>query len=229
MSQSQLDPHGLSVVDRSPPQFTHREIKYMSRIVFDDMTPRQALFAIGFGVGIAEHPERFVRPEMIAEMARMQADLVSAVRERGLITATEILEHLTDEIRLDRREFLRPDGGPKPLNQLPEAAGRLIDGFDFEEEIESVRSHDGEDTEGRGGWESGNKIVRKTKLKLTPRAKLLELAMKHRGVNAMVESKSPDVHVHLHAEITSRLQGALARRESRLIETTATRIDDTSE
>lgn len=200
-------------------QFTHREQKFMNKVVFEDMSPRAALLSLGFSVAVAERPSLFVSAAMVAEMERMRTDLVLSARERGLIDAVEILEVLTDSIRFDRRSIRKPDGSFKPRDEWPEIAGRILEGDDCEEEVESVRSHDGEDTEGRGGWESGA-IVRKSKIKFTSPAKLLELAMKHKGVDAMVQQKNETHnHLHLHAEVTAKLQGALAR-EQKLIDVT---------
>ena len=63
----------------------------------------------------------------------MREDLVAAVRERGLVDATEILEVLTDGIRFDRRTIRNRDGSFKERDQWPEIAGTLLEGDDFEE------------------------------------------------------------------------------------------------
>ena len=156
-------------------------------------------------------------PEVEALVDEATQALAEVRFEQCLIDATEIHEYLTDAIRARMSDIRNDDHTFKPRSQWPDIWDRLEEAGDVEVEYESVRSHDGEDTEGRGGWETGG-VVRKVKFKFASRTKLLELAMKHKGVDAMVQQKAGgDVHLHLHAEITSRLQGALAR-EQRIID-----------
>lgn len=202
----QLEPR-----DDSNDPITFREQKFITLVVLEGLSYRQALMRLGFSESIAEHPETygFLRPVIRTEMERIRREAVELARERGLIDATEILEVLSDGIRFDRRSVRNNDGSFKPRDEWPEVAGKLLEQDECEEEVESVRSHDGVDTEGRGGWEAGTK-VRKSKLRFTSTAKLMELAMKHKAVNALAAENHQHLHVVLEA-VEAKLLAARAK------------------
>ncbi len=105
----------------------------------------------------------------------------------------------------------------KPRSQWPDIWDRLEEAGDVEVEYESVRSHDGKDGEGKGGWDTGG-IVRKVKFKFASKVKLLELAMQHKAVDAKAAQKQNiDVQVTVSAE-EQREMAAMARRRSKVID-----------
>ena len=170
----------------------------------------------GFPTSVSLVPGRFITDEMKAEIKKQSAKLVKNALDKGLVTAEEIHEYLTDAIRANFSDIRNDDGSFKPLSEWPPIWQQMVESGDVEIEYSSVRSHDGEDKDQAGGWDRVGKIL-KVKYKFGSKVKFIELAMKHKGVNAMVQEKQGDVHLHLHAEIVKNLQGALAR-EQRMIE-----------
>ena len=141
--------------------------------------------------------------------------------EQCLIDAVEIHEYLTDAIRADWADIENDDGTFKPLSEWPEIWRRMKEKGDIEVEVERVRSHDGEDKEGLGGWETSGKVVRKVKIGFASKAKLLELAMKHKGVDAMVKPEAGDINVNLTVTAErSREVLSARRRVSKVFEAT---------
>lgn len=202
-------------------ELTYRESKVVTGIVSGKSEWRSIQDA-GFNLFYAKHPNLFEPMERIrAEVIRLTAKVIEHGFRECLVTAEEIHEQLTDELRGDIADLYNPvdptdsrfnpdyKGGellPIPLWPLWARNG----GVEVFDEPNMVHSDD----DGGGSWDQKG---RKIRVRMSPRHKPKELAMKHRGVNAMVDQKGPDVHVHLHAEITQRLQGALARK-ARLIE-----------
>ena len=208
----------MSATERALPKFaplTYRESKYVVERS-KGTTKYDALIAAGFTPGIAHNPQRVESAEVIAAIENYRAELAENVVQLGLIDATEIHEYLTDALRAKVSDIRRDNGSFIPTSEWPDIWQRMWEAGDVEVETLTERSSDGATKDKRGGWD-GIGTVTKVKIKFSSRAKLLELAMKHRGVNAMVEAKSPELHLHLHQEITQRLQGALARKQ-RLIE-----------
>ncbi len=196
---------------------TYRESKYVVARS-KGVSKHQALIACGFSPALAKNPQFIETPEVLAEIEKYKAELVQNTLETGLIDATEIHEYLTDALRARISDIQNDDFSFKPLNEWPEIWQRMYEAGDVEVETLTERSSDGATKDKRGGWDEIGTVT-KVKLKFSSRVKLLELAMKHKGVNAMVEAKSGDVHqhLHLHTEITAKLQGALTR-EARMIE-----------
>lgn len=144
--------------------------------------------------------------------------------EECLIDAHEIHEYLTAAIRADWADIENDDGTFKPISEWPPIWRQMKEAGDVEVEYESHRSHDGEDRDGRGGWDSDG-IVRKVKLKFTSRVKLIELAMKHKAVDAIVQ---PHTDVNLNVNITAteqRLERAKLRMQ-RVIDVKAKEIKE---
>jgi len=143
----------------------------------------------------------WMRGRDLGEVEALVVEATQALAElrfsEALIDAHEIHEYLTDAIRARMSDIRNDDHTFKPRSEWPEIWDRMEEAGDVDVEYEKVRSHDGEDTEGLGGWETGSKVVVKVKLKFASRVKLLELAMKHRGVNAMVQPQQTTV-VELH-------------------------------
>jgi phage terminase small subunit len=176
---------------------THRESKYVNARIAGK-SKQQSLLIAGFSPSLAAVPFRVVTPEMETAVAEITAELVAQTIEQGLVDATEIHQYLTDAIRADMRDIRNEDGSFKPQSEWPAIWGQMMEAGDVEVEYEQLteRSHDDATEEKRGGWDVvGEKVVKHVKVKFCSRAKLLELAMKHKGVNAMVEPKQGDINI----------------------------------
>lgn len=202
---------------------TYREAKVIQHQLRGEST-RKALLAAGFGAGNADNPDRIITQEMRAELARLQTELVAQTLDNGLVDATEIHEYLTECLRADMRDIRNDDGSFKPQSEWPEIWGRMMEAGDCEVETASERSHDGETTDKRGGWDAKGTVT-KVKLKFTSRAKLLELAMRHKAVNAMVEQKSGDVNITLVTAERAREVVSARKRLAKVIDVKAKAIN----
>ena len=196
---------------------THREARYIQERLAGK-SAYEAARAAGFSHWLAKVPGQWIeKGEVKAEIERLQAELVQHTLDVGLIDAAEIHDYLTEAIRADMRDIRNEDGSYKPQSEWPPIWGRMMEAGDCEIEYESVRSYDGEDTEGRGGWETGG-VVRKVKLKFSSRAKLLELAMRHKGVNAMAEQKQGDINIVVVTAEKARQVAAAKKRLAKVID-----------
>lgn len=190
---------------------THKESKYIAARI-NGKTEKDALIAAGFSKWIAHTPGQLAGIEkMRAEVEKYTAELVANTIEEGLIDATEIHEYLSEALRARISDIQNDDFTFKPLNEWPDIWQRMYEAGDVSVEKLYDRSNDGATKDKRGGWDETGTVTQ-IKLKFSSRVKMLELAMKHRGVNAMVQEKTGDTHIHLHAEITAKLQSALARK-----------------
>ncbi len=196
---------------------TYREARYVkARIEGKNVT--ESMKAAGFSAGYCHTPHEFPSIDIMnAEVDRLQAELSANTIQECLIDATEIHEYLTEALRAKITDIRRDDGSFLPTSEWPEIWQRMFEAGDCEIETLSGRSTDGETKDKRGGWDSIGTVT-KVKLKFASKVKLLELAMKHRGVNAMVDQKAGDVNIHVHAEVVQKLQGALARKEQLALE-----------
>jgi phage terminase small subunit len=203
---------------------TYRESKYISARL-QGKTKVDSAKAAGFSPAIAHNAGVVLEtPEVKAELERLQRELVDSTLSVGLADAAELHEYLTSALRADIRDIRNDDGTFKPQSEWPEIWGRMCEAGDVEVERSFERSKDGGDK----SWDEKGTVT-KVKLKFTGRAKLIELLMRHKGVNALVESKQPDVHVHLHAEVTQRLADGRKRVEEfqqRTIEGEATPVEN---
>ena len=148
---------------------------------------------------------------------------------RGLLDAQELHEYLGEALRADLADIQNDDGTFKPLSVWPEVWRRLCDGGDVEVEFASQRSHDGATKDKQGGWDIKGE-VRRVRFKFTPRAKLLELAMKHKAVDAMVQQKNgPDINLTVVTAEKARQVSAARRRLARVIPTQASAASEPPE
>ena len=211
MSATERVRDGLDTLESGLPKIeklTYRESRVVVGIV-KGKSEAQAFRDAGFGESYALYPGQFPQIQLIrSEVERLTERVVSQNLELGLIGATEILEELTEELRGDAADLYDDNDQLKPMREWPLWARQ--GGVEIIDAPNMVPSAD-------GGGTSWDQVGRKKTIRVVNRAKTRELAMKHRGVNAMVEAKSPELHLHLHQEITQRLQGALARKQ-RLIE-----------
>lgn len=189
---------------------TYREAKYVQARI-NGATQVAAAQQAGFSVWLGRNATAQIETdEMREQIQKLQAELVQNTFQAGLITATEIHEYLTDAIRADWCDIENDDGTFKPISEWPLIWRQMKEAGDIEVEYEATRSHDGQDAQGLGGWDRDG-LVRKVKIKFASRVKLIELAMKHKGVDALaVERQQVDINVT--AEITAKLQGALRRK-----------------
>ena len=195
---------------------TYRESKYIVERS-KGQSKFQALKAAGFSTPLAQHPQFIESPEVLTAIEAYKAELVENTLQTGLIDAVEIHEYLTEALRARVSDIRRDDGSFMPCSEWPDIWQRMWEAGDVEIESLTERSTDGATKGKRGGWDEIGTVT-KVKVKFASRVKLLELAMRHKGVNAMVEAKQGgDLHLHMHAEITAKLQGALGRK-ARLIE-----------
>jgi hypothetical protein len=166
-----------------PETFTRTQLRVIERLVHGDY-PKLACIKSGLP---GWHTERFITPEMLAEVARISATLTEQAREKCLADAGEIHEFLSDAFRCRMSDIRNDDHTFKPRSEWPEIWDRLEESGEVEVTYEKVRSHDGEDKEGIGGWETTGRVVEKVKLKFSSKVKLVELLMKHKAVDAMVK------------------------------------------
>ncbi len=192
------------------PDMTLREARYVNAAVNGE-SDYKALRQAGWSHDLAAHPARVITDEMRAEVERLREGLVVATIENGRINAEEIHDYLSDALRADMREIREDDGSFKPQSEWPDIWGRMMEAGDIEVEYLSERSHDGETKDKEGGWDVKGKVI-KVKLKFASRVKLLELAMKHKAVDAMVQQKAGDTNILVvTADQARRVAGAKKR------------------
>lgn len=196
---------------------TYRESKYVAARI-NGATKQDAAKAAGFSVWLARNPSQMIETEeMRAQIETLTAELTESTIQAGLIDATEIHEYLSDALRADSADIKNDDHSYKPLSDWPEIWRRMVEGGDVDVEYASERSHDGEDKDGAGGWDRTGTIV-KVKFKFASKVKLLELAMRHKGVNAMVEQKAGDVNITFVTAEKARQVGSAKKRLEKVID-----------
>ena len=204
---------------------THREAKYVNARVAGK-SKQQALLIAGFSPSLAAVPFRVVTPEMEAAEAEITAELVAQSLDQGLADATEVHQYLTAALRADMRDIRNEDGSFRPQSEWPAIWGQMMEGGDVIVEYEQLteRSHDDATEEKLGGWDVvGEKVVKNVKLKFSSRAKLVELLMRHKGVNAMVEAKQGDVNITI---VTADQARKVVDAKKRLLKATVKEIKE---
>lgn len=196
---------------------TYRETRAVTAIV-EGKSQYEALRRAGWSHHMAAHPDIAITEEMRGEIELLKKRLQERAFAACLIDATEIHEYLSDALRADMRDIRNDDGSFKPQGEWPEIWGRMMEAGDCEIETASIRSHDGEDGPDEHGWEETGTVVTKVKLKFSSRVKLLELAMRHKGVNAMVEQKAGDVNITFVTAEKARQLGSAKRRLEKVID-----------
>ena len=131
---------------------------------------------------------RFVPPEDNAKVMAMMPD-TPAYLERMAIDKAELLSEILkmhDEVRESKvSDLFDEKRNIKPFEEWPDIFNTLlIDGIDIEEK--SIRSHDGKDKDGKGGWDrSGGRLI---KIRWASRTKILAILLdmigRHSGVGA---------------------------------------------
>lgn len=175
---------------------------------------------LGFPPGLCEHPGFIETPEILAEMERLRGELVKNTIEQGLADATEIHEYLTDCFRADMRDIRNDDGSFKPQSEWPDIWGRMMEAGDVEVSYEHARSHDGQDKEKQGGWDTVGKVIM-VKLKFAKRNELTKMLMQHKAVDAMAAQKQ-DVAIKLTVTAEEQRElDSMARRRAKVIDITA--------
>ena len=199
---------------------TYREARYIAaRLNGDDM--QTAVLKSGLPRWMANIPGQSVENgEVLAKLQELQARMAEHALQVGLINAVEIHEYLSDALRADMRDIRNDDGSFKPQSEWPDIWGRMMEAGDVEVEYASERSHDGATKDKAGGWDVKGQ-VQKVKLKFASRVKLMELAMKHKGVDAMVQQKQGDVNVVVVTAERAREVSAAKKRLERVIPVSA--------
>lgn len=204
----------------APRPLTYREARYVTKVMLESKTRSQAMRELGFPPGLCEHPRFIERPEILAEMERLRGELVANTIEQGLADATEIHEYLTDCFRADMRDIRNDDGTYKPQSEWPDIWGRMMEAGDVEVSYSSERSHDGQDKDKQGGWDTVGKVI-SVKLKFSKRNEIVKMLMSHKAVDAVAAQKQ-DVAIKLTVTAEEQREMAAAeRRRSKIIDVKA--------
>lgn len=174
-----------------------------------------------FGNALLKRPRvrAMVNAEIEARKLRLtiEADFVLAELLRQYARLSSMLGH-------DMSLLYSDTGAIKPISDWPAVfRERLITEIHSQDTFE--RSTDGEQAEERQSWDKSGtvtKVKRESTLAIEKEIRAtLQMIGQHINVKAfpVAESKGGDLHLHLHAEVTSRLNAALAR-ERRLTDGT---------
>lgn len=123
------------------------------------------------------------------------AKRLGKIEERAEVDAAEILVFLSSAMRADIRDILDDEGKFRPLTDWPKIWAQMAEGHDVDVEQLMERSKDG----GNTSWDPKGTLV-KTKFRFMPKAKIVELAMRHAAVSAMATPKEEHQHLHIHFE-----------------------------
>jgi phage terminase small subunit len=211
MSVSLVQQNGSDLPAAQRKRLTYREARYVAaRINGLDMT--NAARKAGFSESVCLQAGARIETGVVeAALHEAQEILANHALAEGLIDAAEIHEYLTDALRARMSDIRNDDHSFKPRSEWPEIWDRLEEGGEVEISYEHERSHDGKDEDKRGGWDTVGKVL-DVKCKFPSKVKLLELAMKHKGVDAMVQQKGTEVNVLVvSAEKARQVQGARKR------------------
>ncbi len=200
---------------------THRESRFLAARI-RGLNEHKALREAGFPEWMAHNPERLnTMPQLREILANYESKMAKHTLEEGLLTAIELHEQLTSEIRGDIAELYNPTDPTDPRYNPNIAAGDILPipdwplwarqgGVEVLDEPNMVHSDD----EGGGSWDQKG---RRIKIKMSNRLKSKELAAKLKTVAALVQEKTGDTHNHLHLQIVEALQDARLR-ETRMLE-----------
>lgn len=144
-------------------------------------------------------------PDIQARIAEINHEIVTAT----LVDATKLHRRWSEMFEADIADIMDDHGHYLPVHQWPKVWRQMLSGCDVKELFEHSKD---------GGGKSWDKIGEVVKLKFVGVKELGELLGKHKAVDAFVQQKQEDhLHLHVHAEITQKLQSAL-NREQRIIE-----------
>lgn len=170
------------------PQLFDRHARFVEEYLID-MNAQQAAFRAGFRFDKAG---AHLMQRMDVRIAIRQAQLdrsrrVQYTADHVLLALVAQLARLTGMLGHNLKEIYREDGSLLSVHDWPAHWGeRLITEIHSEEE--SVRSHDGEDKEGKGGWDTGatiRKIKRESTLAIEKQIReCLESIGRHVNVKA---------------------------------------------
>lgn len=142
--------------------------------------------------------------------AKVFADLPGAVGIAALDKAALLIELQgldRDVSGADLAELYTPDGKFRPLQEWPDVWRKLLV-IGIEVDTKKVRSHDGEDRDGAGGWDLGDGAV--VKVKFANRAQILlaikELRGRHNDVGAFTEAKGDMNITFVQQQVNMRLE-----------------------
>jgi hypothetical protein len=166
---------------------TYRESRYVAARA-QGMSRRKAMLLCGFSSWVARVPQQFEDDEIKEAVELATKELVDRTLEEGLVNALELHQYVTDAIRADPADILNDDFTFKPMSEWPLIWRQLYEGGDLEIKFDSVRSHDGEDKDGAGGWDHKGKVI-SVKIKFAKRSEFLKLAAQLKSVDALVTQR----------------------------------------
>lgn len=152
------------------------------------------------------------RDQIIARIGEIR----SRVADKSEWDAARVLIRLGEQADADLLDLHNEDGSFKPVQEWPLVWRQMIQGIEVEQK--SVRSSDGVQAGDSKSWDkTSDRII---KIKFIDRLKNLELLGRHKAIDAFVAQKSDErhLHVHVHQEVTQRLQAALHREKAIEIE-----------
>jgi phage terminase small subunit len=163
---------------RDSTALTFREARIVKELIAGKCD-RQAILAAGFSTHLADHPSWLISPQMRDLVRVAQQELTRHAFDQGLMDAEEVHQQLTDELRGDTADLYDDKGELLPIKDWPMWARQ--GGVEIIDEPNMVHSAD----EGDASWDQ---VGRRIKIRVVNRAKSRELLMKHKGVNAMVDT-----------------------------------------
>ena len=150
---------------------------------------------------------------------------IEAIIEDAGVDAHDAWIQLSRIFDGDRSEILDETGNVKPMNQWPLIFRQCLNVV-----IEDIsqRSHDGETKDKDGGWDKSGKRVRV--LGIDPGyLRAVELVMKHKSVDALVQQKAGDVHVNVTITAQQQRLDRARKRLEKVIDLPAVpQVTDTS-
>ena len=157
----------------------------------------------------------------LADAADDRVDVEQIIEDSG-VDATDAWIKLSKCFDADLRDVFNDDWSMKPLAEWPEVWRTGLAGEIKIEDI-SERSHDGATKDKDGGWDQVGKRVT---LKRESLLKIIELAGRLKPVDAFVQQKAGDTNVVVITADRARQVQAARRRVDRVVNVTATSIED---
>src|SRR3990167_2119701 len=130
---------------------------------------------------------------------------LESLLEDAPISATDLHIRLSQMFDADIADIIDPDTNCyKPIHKWPKIWRQMLTGSEIKEIYEHSKD---------GGGASWDKIGEVVKIRFVDQMKVLELAMKHKAVDAMVQQKAGDTNINI--TVTAQQQ-RLARARQRL-------------
>ncbi len=154
---------------------------------------------IGEKLGVSP---RTVSNDLVNHYDQMQS--INGLLEDSPIDADDLHIRLSQMFDADIADIIDPDTNCyKPIHQWPKIWRQMLTGSELKEIFEHSKD---------GGGASWDKIGEVVKIRFVDQMKVLELAMKHKAVDAMVQQKAGDTNILVvTAETARKVTGARAR------------------